>query len=276
MIIKGMKEIIDNYDSFILDVWGVIHDGRKVYPGVKEVLKEFDKMKKPYFFLSNSPRPSLVTFQKFQEIGLDFVKKEQITTSGDFFLYELNSNNRTVFDKLQGKVFVIDENKNMDLLAGQKVNRADKIEDADYILLLSYLDLGQTNLNEHNEVFNKAIELGIPAICPNPDKVATYGSGNIYTVGAFAEHYEKLGGRVYYFGKPYKAVYEYISKKYGIKSSKTLAVGDAVETDILGAKNFGVDSVFVLGGIHKSDRDVQSVFERFDVQPTYTINIFNF
>jgi ribonucleotide monophosphatase NagD (HAD superfamily) len=94
----------------------------------------------------------------------------------------------------------------------------------------------------------EAIKLNLPAVCPNPDLVAYRGNTPIYTGGTFAKIYEDMGGKVYYFGKPNKSFYELTLKLYdGPHYSKKaiLGIGDNIETDILGANNFAIDSLLI-------------------------------
>ena len=52
-----MRDIIQNYDLFIIDLWGVVHNGITPYPGAIKVIEELHKTNKKYYFLSNAPRP---------------------------------------------------------------------------------------------------------------------------------------------------------------------------------------------------------------------------
>ena len=56
---KNVKKLIDKYDSFILDVWGVVHDGVKPYNGVREALKLMQDAGKNIVFVSNTPRRNI-------------------------------------------------------------------------------------------------------------------------------------------------------------------------------------------------------------------------
>ncbi len=87
-------------------------------------------------------------------------------------------------------------------------------------------------------------------ICANPDLMAIRHGIPGISAGSIGKHYEKLGGRVVYFGKPHRSIYDYCLTKSGPSDKKrVLAIGDALATDILGASNFGIDSLLVGSGI---------------------------
>ena len=76
-------------------------------------------------------------------------------------------------------------------------------------------------------------------------------------VGKIAERYSKKGGAVRHFGKPNPRHFHACLENLGIKlESNTMSipsvahVGDSLEHDVAGANAAGIDSIFVLGGIH--------------------------
>lgn len=48
--IAGLSEIIQDYNYYIFDIWGVIHDGSKLYPNVLETLNYLRKIIKKFAF----------------------------------------------------------------------------------------------------------------------------------------------------------------------------------------------------------------------------------
>ena len=55
-IVAGLAEVASPYDAFILDLWGVVHDGVNVFPGVIDALARLRRAGKRLVFLSNAPR----------------------------------------------------------------------------------------------------------------------------------------------------------------------------------------------------------------------------
>ena len=50
------QEILDQYDTFLLDMWGVMHNGSEPYEGVLEAVKELKRAGKKMIILSNSSK----------------------------------------------------------------------------------------------------------------------------------------------------------------------------------------------------------------------------
>ena len=57
-LIKGLNEVQSKYDTFFIDLWGVIHNGIKLYPEAIKVLENLNKLNKRFVLMSNAPRPS--------------------------------------------------------------------------------------------------------------------------------------------------------------------------------------------------------------------------
>ena len=86
-------------------------------------------------------------------------------------------------------------------------------------------------------------------LCTNPDLIVHRGSRSEYCAGSIAAIFEKLGGKVAYFGKPYPEIYNFCIKK----NETILAIGDNIRTDIMGANKMKFDSLFITSGIHKKE-----------------------
>lgn len=261
-----IQTLINKYDHFIIDVYGVIYDGRDAYHGVLESLKKIKN--KEFTFLSNAPRPSQIVINKLESIGIT-LDPESIITSGDFFIREVS----TLKEFKDKKFFVIGEDKNDDLLRSLKINRTTNLKDADYVIILMFEDSSE-GLVKYDEILQRIEEYNIPILCPNPDKIVMMGDEIRYTGGSFANRFEDLGGKVRYFGKPYEPIYTYIIQKNHYDKTRTLAIGDAFETDIKGASEAGIASALVRTGIHSHEKDIEKLSKMYNVSPTYIINSF--
>lgn len=248
--ISGISKIVDYYDAFVLDVWGVVHDGTKPYPGAVDCINHLLSLDKKILFLSNLPRPGSILMTKLIEFGIK-ATPEIILTSGDMVKYQLAHFDDSVFKKLGKRFYHLGAERNQDIVSDLQVSVVNDLFQANFILLTAYLDQDE-DLNKHDEILKKAIDLKLPLICANPDKEIVNGDKIRHCAGVLAARYEALGGIVYYYGKPYPAVYEMACKKfkeYGINNKKRiLMVGDTLDTDIKGAKNAEIDSALVLCG----------------------------
>ena len=108
-------------------------------------------------------------------------------------------------------------------------------------------------------------------VCTNPDLVVHRGLKREYCAGTLAEIFKKLGGKVIYFGKPYTEIYNFCMKK----NENILVIGDNIQTDIKGANNMKLDSLFITGGIHKKDflnfpiSDYDKILEKYGTKTNY-------
>ncbi len=127
---------------------------------------------------------------------------------------------------------------------------------------------GQRNSNNRDETespedYRSRLEFlksrNLTMICSNPDLIVQRGEQLIYCAGALAALYEELGGDVVYTGKPWQPIYErgfeLLDDAAGrsVIRQRILAIGDAVMTDLLGARQADIASLFVLGGIHSGE-----------------------
>lgn len=124
------------------------------------------------------------------------------------------------------------------------LNEADFI----YISIPHFKGEDQTDPLLFGAEAQRLIQTGLPAICPNPDRFAHEGNPPRAVVrqGSLAEHYEKLGGKVFYIGKPSVQAYQIAMTRFpGLKPEQILMVGDTPETDIRGARSCGIASALV-------------------------------
>ena len=90
----------------------------------------------------------------------------------------------------------------------------------------------------------------------------------IYCAGALARTYKKMGGIVIMAGKPHASIYALAREKLAhiagraIPPSRVLAIGDGIETDLLGAQNDVLDALFIAGGMHGQAFSHQAHFQQ--------------
>ena len=108
-------------------------------------------------------------------------------------------------------------------------------------------------------------------VCTNPDLIVHRGDTSEYCAGSLAAIFEKLGGKVIYFGKPYPEIYNFCIKR----NEKVLVIGDNIRTDIKGANNMKFDSLFITGGIHNKEflnlsiENYDKILEKYEVNTNY-------
>lgn len=278
--ILSIDEITKNYDALIIDIWGVIYDGHAPYNKAINYLNNMIKEGKSIIFMSNTPRPGILSDKLFTGWGID-MNKASVYTSGDLLREQLTFWNDDVFKTLGRRFYHLGEDKNPDLLMNLEVDVVSNIKRAEFLLMSLYMDEGE-NLDHWDDLLQEAVDLNLPVVCANPDLVVNHGKKIRYCSGTFAEKFKKMGGKkVYYYGKPDSKIFNAVINKYknrGIANkSRILMIGDTLETDIKGANEVGIDSAMVLTGngdriAHKIHTLEPDIFKNFQAKPTFITN----
>lgn len=235
--------LADHYDYFLIDLVGVIHDGINAFPKAINAVNQLIGLGKKVIFLSNTPRPSSLSKEKLIEMGI--LEGFDVVTSGDAARDTLT----TTYAGM--KVFHLGEVRNKDISQGLCLNIIESFDDCDVVLLTLFLEPHE-NPNEYDVLLSKIAASGKPVLCANPDKYAFFGKEIRRCAGYFAQKLIQMNGNVKILGKPDISIYQYIGERYPEvlnDKSKVLAIGDTLETDVLGGKNFGIHALLVLSGI---------------------------
>ena len=249
-LIPGISSITPDYDGFILDLWGVIHDGIKLYAGVVDTLENLRSAGKSFIMLSNAPRRSSAVVELMTGMGVPEKYCNHVMSSGEATWQELRDRADPWYDDIGGHCLHIGPERDRNLLDGLDFEIVDDPSKVDIILNTGpWRD--DERVEDYEDLMKQAAELAVPMLCANPDLVVIRGGVRIICAGALAARYEELGGRVRYLGKPYPSIYPHCFEMLGVADRRRiLAVGDSLRTDIAGAKAAGIDSLLVLGGIH--------------------------
>ncbi|MFT5703900.1 MAG: HAD superfamily hydrolase (TIGR01459 family) [Rickettsiales bacterium] len=274
---KDLSEIADNYDYFILDIWGVLHDGTHVYEGAIESLEHLRAKNKKICLLSNAPRRAQKVVVLLENLGIKRELYDFILTSGEATYASLFDSKST-----EGYYYIGPE-KDADLLHGLGCNIAADAADAGFALVTGFDD-GNYDIATKIPQLKAAMDNNLTLICANPDLIVIKKSGEeLLCAGIIAEEYKKMGGKVTYFGKPHKLVYEQVFKLFSnVDKSTILAVGDGLETDILGANRNQIDSALIGGGILANklkikhgdlpdEKLMKEICDQYSAYPTFVI-----
>ena len=248
-LLEGLAPVADAYDAFIIDLWGVLHDGGKPLPGTVECLSALKAAGKRVVLLSNAPRPAGPAIKRLTEIGFDRTLYQDLMTSGEETWLHLKRRDDPWYAALGERCYMIGPPRDLGMLEGVRAERVWQVEQADFILNTG-ADFGDT-VEKFEPLLQAASGRNLKMICANPDlEVIMRGSREI-CAGALAARYQDLGGEVRYHGKPYRSVYQScFALLDGVPPARICAIGDSLRTDILGANGVGLDSILVTGGIH--------------------------
>jgi len=247
--IGGLSEIIDAFDLFLIDQFGVLHDGRTPYPGAIEVLQAIKTAGKIALVLTNSGKRAVQNEERLLRMGLPRDGFSAVVSSGEVGWHAIDEGQFGPPFVPGAKVFVVGRRGDDYGLDGLDLTVTDEPAKASALLILG-CDAPRVSLAHYRRLLAPAAKAGVPALCSNPDTWMLSSKGLQPAPGALAEIYEGLGGKVRYLGKPYPDIYRYALKHApGVAASRVLAIGDSVEHDIAGASQMGFASLLVRGGI---------------------------
>ena len=237
-----------------------MHNGISLNPKAIETVKNLSDNSKKIVFLSNAPRPSsnVIEFLKRMKMSERYLSK--VITSGEAAMSAINQNKF-------GKTFYhLGPDRDDSIFKKVKKNKT-SLENCDFILCTGLLDNYEDDLNFYKDLLMNHTSKKL--ICTNPDLIVHRGNIEELCAGSVAKIFESLGGEVIYYGKPYKEIY----KMCFDKGEKVLAIGDNLKTDIKGANNLKIDSLFIYNGVHKrelkNDTEIQKLLEKYKVKSDF-------
>ncbi|MBY0281831.1 MAG: TIGR01459 family HAD-type hydrolase [Alphaproteobacteria bacterium] len=234
------------YDGFVVDLWGVIHNGRELFPGVKDGLTYLHEQNKTVVFLTNSPRRSYNIVHLLDAMGVEKNLYKAIFSSGDLLHKDLLSSTEENLKNLQPRCLCIDELNDHTFFEGLNIELVESIHKADF-LLITTISGPVTEAMHYQTMLKIAAKRELPLICANADKTVYVNGHEHVRPGLLAEWYQSYGGRAYVYGKPDKRMFMEALKYFpDMPASKILMVGDNFDTDIKGALNAGLDSAVVI------------------------------
>ena len=240
--LDGLQSIADNYDLFYIDLWGVIHNGVKLYNSAIAALYELKKKNKSFVLLTNAPRPNSTVSKFLEKMGMKEDLRDHVFTSGEAALNFLKTS-------FQSKNFFhIGPPRDFDLFNEFKNNKSSELNESEYLLCTGLFDEHEDDLSYYKNLLEKQTTKKM--ICTNPDLIVDRGNIRELCAGSVAMVFEKMGGQVVYFGKPYPEVYNQSTNNI---NKKILAIGDNLNTDIRGANQLNYDCLLITNGIHKDE-----------------------
>jgi HAD superfamily hydrolase (TIGR01459 family) len=247
----GFAALAEAFDGFIVDLWGVVHDGVNALPGAAECLARLRDAGKPTVMLSNAPRRSAALRAGMRRMGIEDGLYGEIMSSGEAVHIALRDRPDAWWTGLGTRVFHLGPERDRNVLAGLDLTLCEQPDSATFVLNTGPDDHSNpTDLAEFEPVLRDCMHAGLKMVCANPDLEVIRGGARVLCAGALAQLYQSWGGDVRSLGKPDPAIYRPVIALLGLPANRVLAVGDSLRTDIAGAAAAGVASCWVLGGLH--------------------------
>jgi HAD superfamily hydrolase (TIGR01450 family) len=284
MRISGLSDIAGNYAGMLIDQFGVLHDGEKLYPGTLETLAELHRRGIAVVVMTNSGKRATANRERLTRLGIPRDLYLDAVSSGEVAYQELTALLRHGEDAGEGDYSL--RSRLRSALAHTGSSRADAPNafiigrkgdaygfdgiplvgdprESDVILILGS-DAPRTSLDDYRRMFEGLV---IPAICCNPDRYMLKPSGLEPAPGAIATLYEEMGGDVIWIGKPYPAIYCHALKLLD-RRGPVLCIGDSPEHDVAGGRNAGLQVLLVRTGVSEGKSE-------FDPYPDYLADRFS-
>ena len=258
--LNHLADIFKKYDTFIIDLWGVMHNGVALNPNAIEAVNQLKKNSKKIVFLSNAPRPSSNVINFLLKMRMDKKYLENVITSGEAAMHVINQ-------KKFGKTFYhLGPARDTSIFEKVKDNKTD-LQSCDFILCTGLFDEYENDLNYYKKILSKHVSKKL--ICTNPDLTVHRGDVEELCAGSVAKVFEDLGGEVIYYGKPHKEIYKMCFED----DEKVLAIGDNLRTDIKGANNSKIDCIFISDGVHREEfnnfSEPSKILEKYNVNANF-------
>jgi len=282
----GISDISDGYSGFIIDQWGVLHDGVKAYDGVINCLTELKERHKYIIILSNSGKRAQTNADRLSELGITSDLYDGIITSGEVTWQGLDEQSEGYFKDIGKKCVLISRGGDRTIVDGLDIEVVENPKNADF-LIISGSDAPDKILEDYEPLLKESARYNLKAICANPDSLGIMGGQNIMGPGTIAARYKDFGGIVEYIGKPHQPIYQHcirLLQKEDIYPGQTVMVGDTMAHDILGGSLANIDTCLVKRGVHSSvfgdsedlaetDRALNILVRQYNgVRPNYLVD----
>ena len=284
-IIPALSEISAQYDALFVDLWGCVHDGVTAYPEAIAALQAYRKSGGIVILVTNSPKPREGVAAQLGQFGVPVDAYDSIASSGD-------SARSAMFRGMVGeKVYFMGEWTRdsgffdpIEIINDPAQITRVPLQEAEGIVCCGPFDpMADPAVNRADFLYAK--QKGMKLLCANPDIVVDRGEIREWCAGALAALYTEMGGESLYFGKPHPPIYDLARRRLNalankVDSSRILAIGDGIHTDIQGAQGEDIDSLFITGGLaaletktkDQPDADALEAFvTKQMITPTYAI-----
>ena len=252
--LEGIREIINKYEVFILDQWGVMHDGNKAYFHAIKCINYLKANNKKLIIISNSSKRKQSSINRLPILGFNSDLFDEVITSGEMIWQAISISLEKYGDNLKKCFHIFDDSKEDGIKYRDGLKNVEFVSDireANFILACT--PYKNSLPIDYIPILNEAYKNKMLFFCANPDfeTVEKVDNKNIFCMGTIAQLYQDMGGNVIILGKPSQEIYNEATKCVNsYKKSQMVAIGDSLFHDILGAKKFGIDNVLITSGIH--------------------------
>lgn len=268
----GLRELVGRFDTFIVDQFGVLHNGSAPYEGAVEALELLRDAGKQILLLSNSGKRSKPNEDRLVRLGFSRGSWQHFLSSGEVAWGILR---RSLNAQHSLRCLLIARDNDRSAVEGLPLTITDSGQDAD-VVLISGSEGDRFELGHYEQLLKPAAARGTRCICTNPDQIMLTSVGPRFGAGCIAAAYEKLGGKVTWIGKPFPEIYEAALTLLGNPNpDRVVCVGDSIEHDIAGGQSSGLSTALVGTGVFAASEVAEvGSLQRRDVVPDFFLSSF--
>lgn len=269
----GLRDLVESFDVFILDQFGVLHDGIAPYPGAVEALSKLKAASKRSLLLSNSGKRSAPNEDRLVKLGFAPGSWDHFLSSGEFAWRRLQKSLR---GRPGLRCLLIARDGDRSAVNGLPLVLTENGADAD-IVLLSASEGDRYDLGHYRGLLGPAAARGVECLCTNPDKIMLTAGGPCFGAGRIADLYAEMGGPVTWIGKPFPDIYRAALATLGSPDpARVVCVGDSIEHDIAGGKGAGLATALVTTGVLEtaSAQERDALYARHGATPDFLLQRF--
>jgi HAD superfamily hydrolase (TIGR01459 family) len=274
--LDGIGPLAERYQVFLLDQFGVLHDGQAPYPGAVEALSALKRAGKTVVLISNSGKRAKPNEDRLRKLGFAAGSWDHFVSSGEVAWRGFHEMATKGALQPGTKCLLISRDGDRTAIEGLSLVPTEAGEDAE-LVLISASEGDRYDLDHYRRLLAPAAARQVPCFCTNPDTVMLTSIGPRFGAGRLADLYESLGGSVTRIGKPYKAIFDAALSLAGNPDRGTVVcIGDSVEHDISGGNGAGIATALVLSGILADTSNLDAVFDEQQAWPDYITKSFSF
>lgn len=248
--IAGLRDIADQFDLYLVDQYGVLHDGVAAYPGAIEALARIADRARGVIVLTNSGKNASDNMARLAQLGFSDCRF-RVLSSGEVGLQLVRSGGLGPPFTIGAAVCVIGRRGDRYAFSSDEFDLVARPDDAAF-LVFAGSDAPRTSLNSYRAMLQTAAQARVPAICVNPDITMIRDGELVPAPGAIARIYQDLGGQVDYVGKPHRVIFSHALGAVTTDVVRAIMIGDSPEHDVFGGKAMGLSTLLVRTGIHRS------------------------
>lgn len=272
----SLRDLMARHETFLVDQFGVLHDGTNAYPGAIEALARMTKEGRTVLLLSNSGKRAAQNIKRLNSLGFSPDTYSAFVSSGEVAWHLLKRELENGEMQKGSRCLLLARDDDRSAIDGLGFRETDNGGDAG-VILLSGSRGDSMAMDDYRRLMEPAARRGVPCLCTNPDKIMLTPTGPHFGAGAIADAYEAMGGTVRWIGKPYPEMYRFALEAIGTEPSRAIScIGDSVEHDIAGGAGLGLSTALVRSGIlaGMGADDLEALFAGHGARPDYLIDRF--